>query len=134
VGGLFFVIGLGLGLYHSATVGSAAWLYAPEAVLCATFIATNEFLLRSAKPKTALKSRTLNEAMYPRHRQLIAHSGLAFFGENFAWWLVQLTKRDVGILFFVLLALVGLPQWILHLWFAVAIVDVILAGSARLKT
>jgi phosphatidylglycerophosphate synthase len=110
VGGLFFVIGLGLGLYHSAPVGSTAWLYAPEAILCAALIVTNKFLLRSAKRKTTLKSRVLSQAM-----------------------LVQITKRDVAILFFVLLALVGLPQWILHLWLAVALVDVVLAGTAPLK-
>lgn len=133
VGGLLFVIGLGFGLYYSSAAPNA-WLYGAEGILCATLIATNEFLLRSTKQEPNLKSRELGAAMYPRHRQLVEHSGLAFFGEHFAWWLVQITKRDVGILFFVLLALAGLSQWILHLWITVTVVGFSLSIIARFRS
>ncbi len=133
VGGLLFVIGLGFGLYRSSAAPNA-WLYAAEGILCATLIATNEFLLRRAKSEPTLKSRALGAAMYPRHRQLVENSGLAFFGENFAWALVQITKRDVGILFFVLLALAGLSQWILHLWITVTVVSFSLSIIARFRS
>ena len=47
---------------------------------------------------------------------MIGHSGLLELGEQFVWWLFQLTKRDVAILFFLMLAVLNLGTWILHLW------------------
>jgi hypothetical protein len=47
---------------------------------------------------------------------MIGHSGLLELGERFVWWLFQLTKRDVAIFFFFLLALLNESTWILHLW------------------
>ncbi|MEP7014584.1 MAG: CDP-alcohol phosphatidyltransferase family protein [Verrucomicrobiota bacterium] len=133
VGAFLFVIGLGLGLYR-ASHASYSSLYVIEGIFCALLIAMNEWLLRIPKRAVDLESSTLNQVLYPRHRDMIQQSGLLLLGENFVWFLVQITKRDVGILFFVLLALAGLPQWILHLWLAVTVVDVCLTGIARLKT
>ena len=65
------------------------------------------------------KSESLGGALYPRHRELVERSGMLFFGEKFASWLIQLTKRDVAMLFFVFLAALGHPAWILHLLLAV---------------
>ncbi|MEY2585256.1 MAG: hypothetical protein QOD80_1282, partial [Verrucomicrobiota bacterium] len=42
-----------------------------------------------------------------------------------------LTKRDVGVLLFVFLAAVSLPSLILHLWFVVTAVSLLLALRAR---
>jgi hypothetical protein len=64
---------------------------------------------------------------------VIQHSGLLVLGEKAVWWLLQLTKRDVGILFFVLLALAGWPQWIIHSWLAVTVISLALTISARLR-
>ena len=47
---------------------------------------------------------------------MIGHSGLLDLGERFVWWLFQLTKRDVAIFFFLVLALLNFATWILHLW------------------
>ena len=47
---------------------------------------------------------------------MIGHSGLLDLGERFVWWLFQLTKRDVAIFVFFVLALLNLATWILHLW------------------
>ena len=77
------------------------------------------------------KSESLGGALYPRHRELVERSGVLVFGEKFASWLIQLTKRDVAMLFFVLLAAVGQPAWILHLLLVVTAVSLALALRAR---
>jgi hypothetical protein len=63
---------------------------------------------------------------------LVANSGiLSLFGAKFASWLIQLTKRDVALLFFVFLAAVGLPALILHLLLFVTAVTLALSLKAR---
>jgi hypothetical protein len=62
---------------------------------------------------------------------MIARSGLLKFGEGFASALIQFTKRDVAVLFFVFLAAIGRPALILHLLFAVTAVSLVLAWRAR---
>ena len=52
-------------------------------------------------------------------------------GEKFTWWLIQLTKRDVAVLFFVFLAAIGQPAWILHLLFGVTAISLALALNAQ---
>jgi hypothetical protein len=63
---------------------------------------------------------------------LVERSGLLAFGEKFAALLIQLTKRDVAVLFFVFLAIIGLPSLILHLLFIVTAASLVLALKARL--
>ena len=65
---------------------------------------------------------------------MIEHSGLVHLGEKFVWWIMQLTKRDVAIFAFFLLALVDRADWILHLWLAVASVSLVLSGVAALRS
>ena len=64
---------------------------------------------------------------------MIEHSGLFNLGERFVWWLFQLTKRDMAILVFLILALLGLADWILHLWTIVAGVSLLLSAIALLR-
>ena len=131
LGSVVFAIGLGLGLYRT---NSRDWLYMGEGIFCALIIAANEWLLRTPKIETDFTPSTLtNETLYPRHRALIQRSGLLFLGEKVVWWLFQLTKRDVAIFLFLLLAIAGRPQWILHLWIAVSTVSLLLAVIARLR-
>ncbi len=61
---------------------------------------------------------------------MIGHSGLLNLGERFVWWLFQLTKRDMAILVFLLLALLDLADWILNLWTIVAGASLILSAIA----
>jgi hypothetical protein len=61
---------------------------------------------------------------------MIGHSGLHNLGEGFVWWLFQLTKRDMALFFFLILALLGLAKWILHLWTIVAGVSVVVSAIA----
>jgi hypothetical protein len=133
VGALIFVVGLGFGLDRSHSLASRPSFFTVEGILCALLIATNEFLLRIPKEETNLNSAALSAAMYPRHRQLLERAGLGFLGENSVWWFVQITKRDVSILFFILLALLNLPQWILHLWIVVTAVTLSLNATAWLR-
>lgn len=113
IGNLLLLIGLGLGL--RAQNPASGWIYALEGFLCAALIAMNEFSLHKTKPEEGLRPSGVSAALYPRHQSLAQHSGLMLLGERNVWWLVQLTKRDVAILFFLALAIAGLPQWILHL-------------------
>ncbi|MBA3830476.1 MAG: CDP-alcohol phosphatidyltransferase family protein [Chthoniobacterales bacterium] len=110
VGNLLLVVSLGYGLSRSV-----------EGIVVALLIATNELLLGlPARGADEASSNKGDGALYPRHRRLVERSGLLFFGERLAGWLIQLTKRDVALLAFFFLALAGRPAWILHLLGAVA--------------
>ena len=65
---------------------------------------------------------------------MIGHSGLLNLGERFVWWLFQLTKRDMAVLVFLMLALLGLAEWILHLWMIVAGASLILSAIAAIRS
>ncbi len=122
-GALLFVVSLGFGLSRSQSSGSNAWIYAAEGLLLALLIAGNEWALRRSQPEPEpeVDAERLVQAAYPRHRSLIQSAGLSRLSERVVWFALQLTKRDVGILFFVLLALAGWPKWILHPWLLVAV-------------
>ena len=64
---------------------------------------------------------------------MIGHSGLLHLGERFVWWLFQLTKRDMAIVVFLILALLGLAEWILHLWMIVAGASLVLSAFAVIR-
>lgn len=117
VGNLLMVLSLGFGLGRLG-----------EGVAVALLIGTNELLLalpaRSARGTPAGPAAA---ALYPRQRRLLDGAGLLFFGERFSAMLLQLTKRDVALVAFFLLALAGLPAWILHSLGAVAAVSALLA-------
>ena len=120
---IMFVIALGFGLSVSI-----------EGLLCGGLIALNEWLLRLPKAQVCGVSTKLGESLYPRHRGTIQNSGVLFFGEKNVWWFLQLTKRDVGILFFVLFALIGRALWIVHLWLVVTAISFTATIAARLRT
>ena len=65
---------------------------------------------------------------------MIGHSGLLNLGERFVWWLFQLTKRDMAVFVFLMLALLGLAQWILHLWMIVAGASLVLSAIAAIRS
>src|ERR1051326_3627117 len=106
---LLYVLALGLGLHHPS-----------EGIICAALIIINEWLLRYSTGGMWADSSALNECFYERHRGMIEHSGLIDLGERFVWWLFQLTKRDMALFVFFILALVGQADWILYLWTIVA--------------
>ena len=119
---LVYVISLGLGLNRSS-----------EGMVCAVLITANELFLRVSRSKMAVTSSSLHDSFYARHHAMIGHSGLLKLGERFVWWLFQLTKRDMAILAFVVLALLDLADWILNLWTIVAGASLVLSAIAVIK-
>jgi phosphatidylglycerophosphate synthase len=130
---ILLVAGLGFGLSRQATLaGHSSWFYIVEGLAAAALIGVNEAYL--AARKTGVDEgmpEPLGAALYPRHRELVGRSGILFLGERFASWLIQLTKRDVAMLFFVFLAAIGQPAWILHLLLGVTVVSLALAWRSR---
>src|SRR5438445_13834714 len=122
LGSLIYVLALGFGLHHSA-----------EGIVCASLITGNECLLHGGN-EIKIVSAMLHESFYERHHGMIGHSGLLNFGDRFVWWIFQLTKRDMAMLVFLLLALVGVAHWILHLWTIVAGASVILTAIATVRS
>src|SRR4030095_7328210 len=105
LGSLIYVLALANGLH-----------FFKEGVLCAVLITSNELVLRWGTAAKRVASEDLHESFYARHHGMIGHSGLLALCERFVCWLFHLTKRDVAIFFFLLLALLNLGPWILHLW------------------
>jgi phosphatidylglycerophosphate synthase len=122
IGSLLYVLALGFGLRRSS-----------EGIACAVLITANELLLRAGKSQRAVAPSTFHESFYARHHGMIGHSGLLNLGERFVWWLFQLTKRDMALVVFLMLALLGLAQWILHLWVTVAGVSLVLSAFAVIR-
>lgn len=122
LGSLIYVLALGIGLHH-----------VKEGVVCALLIAANELVLRWGTGAKQVASEDFHESFYARHHGMIGHSGLLELGERFVWWLFQLTKRDVAIFFFLILALLNLSTWILHLWTIAAGVSLIISAIATAR-
>jgi hypothetical protein len=129
---ILLVLGLGFGLRQVHP--HFGWLFLAEGIAAGALIAISEWYLATRKPPLAgnAKADSLGGALYPRHRDLVERSGLLAFGEKFASLLIQLTKRDVAVLFFLFLAAIGLPSLILHLLFVVTAASLGLALKARL--
>lgn len=122
LGSLIYVVALGTGLHHFK-----------EGVVCALLITINELVLRWGTAAKRVASEDLHESFYARHHGMIGHSGLLDLGERFVWWLFQLTKRDVAIFFFLVLALLNLGSWILHLWTIAAGGSLIISAIATAR-
>jgi len=122
LGSLIYVLALGTGLNHFK-----------EGVVCTLLIAANESLLRWGTGAKRVASEDFHESFYARHHGMIGHSGLLDLGERFVWWLFQLTKRDVAIFFFLILALLNLGTWILHLWTIAAGVSLLISAIATAR-
>ena len=139
VGNLLLALTLGLGLArHAEMAGSAnGWIYFAEGIAAVGFIVLSEgivFVRRARSDGMQPESITRwNGALYQRHHEFLERSGILVLGEKFAWWLVQLTKRDMAMLAFLFLAIVGLPQWNLHLLITVSAISSLLACNAFLR-
>jgi hypothetical protein len=130
-GNILLAVALGFGLSRQANLaGHPGWFFLGEGLIAAALIGANEFLLARRQPEENAGA-SLGGALYPRHRELVERSGMLLFGKKFAFWLIQLTKRDVAMLFFVFLAAVGLPGLILHLLLIVTAVTLALSLNVR---
>jgi 1L-myo-inositol 1-phosphate cytidylyltransferase / CDP-L-myo-inositol myo-inositolphosphotransferase len=119
---LVYVLALGLGLHHAG-----------EGIICAVLITANECFLRAGRSQSSIASSELHESFYERHHMMIGHSGLLHLGERFVWWIFQLTKRDMAVAVFLVLALLGLANWILHLWTIFAGASLVLSVFAAIR-
>lgn len=133
ISNILLVLSLGFGLFHRASMtGHAGWFYAVEGIAAVGLIAVSELYLAMGEERARSgDSESLRGELYPRHRELVERSGILLLGEKFASCLIQLTKRDVAVLFFVFLAAIGRSVWILHLLFAVTAISLALAWRAR---
>ena len=122
LGSLIYVLALGTGLNQFK-----------EGVVCAVLITANELVLRWGTGAKRVDSEDFHESFYARHHGMIGHSGLLDLGERFVWWLFQLTKRDVAIFVFLILALLNLPIWILHLWTIAAGASLVISAIATAR-
>jgi hypothetical protein len=124
---LLFSLGLGVGLFRVTGADViASWIFLAEGVLCFLLIANrlgpHAFdLLRRGPPAVASSE----------HDESLRHSGGRVFGARLTSLAFELTKRDVVFLSFLVLAALGLAQWILHLLFAYAVATTILLRSGR---
>ena len=122
IASLLYVLALGLGLHRST-----------EGIVCAVLITANECFLRAGRSQSSIAPPDLHESFYARHHVMIGHSGLLNLGERFVWWLFQLTKRDMAVVVFLVLALLSLANWILHLWTIVAGASLVLSAFAAIR-
>jgi phosphatidylglycerophosphate synthase len=131
-GNVLMAVCLGIGFYRNDAIPEM-WrmFYLIESVAAAILLALNEAVVATSTSETNATSNRFDDTLYPRHRELMRRSGISFLGARINWWLVQMTKRDVALLAFVVLALIGQAQWILHLLAAFALISLTLASKAR---
>jgi phosphatidylglycerophosphate synthase len=132
-GNLLLALCLGIGLARQWERGRASgWFYVAEGITAAFFIVLSEGIVFSRRSRAVIIAPLTrwNGALYQRHHEFLERSGILVFGEKFAWWLVQLTKRDMAMLFFLFLAAIGFAEVILHLLLIVSAISATLAGNA----
>lgn len=124
---LLFSLGLGVGLYRGTDANSVTpWIFLSEGILAFLLIASrlgpHTFdLLRRGPAAVALSE----------HDESLRDSGGRLFGARLTSLAFELTKRDVVFLTFLVLAALGLAQWILHLLFVYAVATAILLRQGR---
>ncbi len=136
VGNMMLAICLGFGLAWQAHGPQAlGWIYIVEGFAAAVLIGLGEGIvfLRRTRGENAPTKKRWNGMLYQRHHEFLEKSGILFLGENFAWWLVALTKRDMAMLAFLIFAIVAQPEWSLHLLLLVSAISSALAGNAFLR-
>ena len=132
-GNVLLALGLGIGLERQAP--GVGWLYFSEGIAAAVLTLTSEGIvfLRRSRAGTASPTGRWTGVLYQRHHELVARSGILCIGENFAWWLLQLTKRDMAMLAFLVFAALGLAEVNLHLLLVVGAASSALASNAFLR-
>ena len=133
IGNVLLAVCLGIGLArYTPSVGYLDSFYIAEGFAAGVCVLLSEgivFLRRSRTTKKPVIT-ALNGALYQRHHEFFHRSGILMLGETVAWWLVVMTKRDMAILAFLVLAIAGWPELILHLLLAVGAISSALAGNA----
>jgi len=124
---LLFSLGLGLGLFRATVgLGLGPWIYLGEGVVSFLLIAS-----RLGPHAVDLLRRGPAAVASSEHDESLRHSGGRVFGTRLTSLAFELTKRDVVFLSFLVLAALGLAQWILHLLFVYAVATTILLRHGR---
>lgn len=137
---LCFAVSLGFGLArHFGSVDSIRWAYAAEGLITAVLIGVAETLLtrhqieddRALEPDNYGRFVSANRQTFNKGDQLklwmIKGTGMLSLGGAATSLFGELTKRDVFNFVFMLLALCGLAQWVLHILAVCACLIVLLA-------
>ena len=133
LGNVLLAVCLGIGLArYTPAAGYLDSFYIAEGFAAGIFVLLSEGIVFLRRSRTAKKPVTtaLNGTLYHRHHEFFQRSGILLLGENVAWWLVVMTKRDMAILAFLALAIAGWPELILHLLLGVGAINSALAGNA----
>lgn len=132
---VLLVVSLGYGLSREGMhMRDPSSNYLLEGIAVAVLILINEVLLTKFQSNSSQTPRAAgqSDALYPRHARVMQHAGISV-DEGLPWWLLQLTKRDLGALVFLLLAVVARPEWILHLLGVVAAGSLLLVGKSFVR-
>ena len=119
---LFFSLGLGIGLYRAPSghlLPSSTFLI--EGLLAFVFIAA-----RLGPHTIDLLRRGPAAVASSEHDEALRASGGRLFGARLTSLTFELTKRDVVFLTFLILAALGLAQWVLHLLFVYSLLTLLL--------
>ena len=124
---LLYAVAIGLGLFRHPGLGEVMrWIYPLEGILAALLIGISETWLTRIPLDEYAESSTGSAKLFVKEERAhfnegdqlkllaIKNSGLLFLGKGAASLFSELTKRDVFNFGFMLLALCGWPQWILH--------------------
>ncbi len=136
LGNILLALSLGIGLTRQVLAeGETGWYFAAEGIIAALLILLSEGIvfLRRARPENEPVPTKWNGALYQRHHELFARSGILLLGNKVAWFVVQFTKRDMAMLGFLALASLGWTEWILHLQVLVSGISSALAWNVFLR-
>lgn len=129
IANLLFVVALGFGTGKIWEGIATALLVTAGELILVNLDCLNQSSLRNGDEAVAAR----HSGVYERHARMLGHSGVLIFGERLVHFVVQMTKRDVAWLAFVVLAVLGLAPWILHLSLSMAIVTATLAALAIIR-
>jgi phosphatidylglycerophosphate synthase len=131
------LLSLGVGLFRCQGV-TRGWrlLYLTEGILVCLLMACQWYITRSRQASfgqltrrglDVIKRRTKPGSVQP------ARAAEFSIGEGFLKFLVEMAKRDVAHLLFVILAVVGLTSWVLHIPLVFALASLTLSSGALIS-
>ncbi|MGZ5025085.1 MAG: CDP-alcohol phosphatidyltransferase family protein [Chthoniobacterales bacterium] len=130
---VLFFIALGVGLAHVAHTEAHRIFFLVEGLAAAMLTIGSEAILAILAANPLSASPANGTAFHERHAEMLGHSGVFVFGRRAVHATVQLTKRDVSLFLFVILAALNVPAWILHLSLGTAFLAASVASLALIR-
>ena len=123
IANLLFILCLAIGLSRQPHLANGVRaVYLCEGLLAC--LIEGGRLLRYARE---LLERDTTRVVSRRQEEIVLDSSRRFFGKALTGLLFQMTRRDVAFFTFFLLALAGVPSWILHIFFVYTLSTLLLA-------